>query len=73
MVNLSGPHFEDVHPLYSETSWTHHGAEYFFVSIANASLTLDFDAALFATSFRRRFRVHQCSFGGAERSVALHR
>ena len=50
MVNLSGCHFEDLHPLCSETSLTYHGAEYVFVGVADVSLTLDADSALFAAT-----------------------
>ena len=66
MVNLAGCHFEDLHPLCSETSLTYYGADYVFVDSRCRLCPL-------CCNLQRRFRVHQCSFGGAERNVALHR
>ena len=48
MVNLEGCHFEDLHPLCSETSLTSYGADYVLIGVADVSLTLDADSALFA-------------------------
>ena len=50
---------------------TFHGAGYVCVGVADRSCTLDADSALFAANLRWRFRVHQRSFGGAERNVGF--
>ena len=50
--------------LQSETSFTYHDAEYVFVGVADVSLTLDADSALFATAICGGcFERTQCSFG----------